>query len=125
MHPAVPPDPKGLVVLVSTPSAEVARSIGRALVEDRLAACAQVLPAMRSIYRWQDEVSEDDENLLILKTRRDRFAPLRQRVVELHPYDVPQIVAVSIAEAHAPYLEWLLSATEPQAPPRPSDSGSR
>ena len=96
-----------VVVLVTAPSAEVAASIARALVEERLAACGNVLPGLRSIYRWQGKVQEDAEALLILKTQRKRFGELRDRVLALHPYEVPEVLALPVEAGSEPYLDWI------------------
>jgi periplasmic divalent cation tolerance protein len=95
------------VVLITVPSEEVARSIARALVEERLAACVNLVPGLTSIYRWQGEVAEDQEVLLIIKTTTFAFPRLKERVLALHPYTVPEIIALPIAEGHGAYLDWL------------------
>ena len=96
-----------LVVLVTAPSAEKAAEIGRAVVTGRLAACASVLPGIRSIYWWEGRVQDEPEALLVLKTTRARFEALRDRVLALHPYQVPEVVALPIEAGSAPYLEWI------------------
>ena len=95
------------VVLVTTPDVGSARTIARAVVEERLAACGNIVPGLTSIYRWQGTLEEAAETLLILKTSDDRLAALRARVVELHPYDVPEVLALRIDAGHQPYLDWL------------------
>ncbi|WP_022798658.1 divalent-cation tolerance protein CutA [Thermus islandicus] len=95
------------VVLITVPSEEVGRTIARALVEERLAACVNLLPGLTSIYRWQGEVVEDRELLLLVKTTTHAFPRLKERVKALHPYTVPEIVALPIAEGNREYLEWL------------------
>jgi periplasmic divalent cation tolerance protein len=85
-----------LVVLVTAPTAEGAAEIARALVAERLAACGNVVPGLRSIYRWEGKVQEDDEVLLVLKTTRARFEALRDRVLALHPYEVPEVIALAV-----------------------------
>jgi periplasmic divalent cation tolerance protein len=102
-----------LLVLVTTPSAEEAARLARALVEARLAACGNVVPQLRSIYRWQGEVHDEAEALLILKTTRASFAALRERVLELHPYDVPEVLALPVEAGSADYLAWLAHETKP------------
>jgi periplasmic divalent cation tolerance protein len=110
-------DPAGaLVVLVTAPSAEQAAALARALVEERLAACGNVLPGLRSIYRWKGAVQEDGEALLLLKTTRARLEALRARVVALHPYEVPEVIALPVEAGHAPYLAWIVDSTSPAAP---------
>ncbi len=107
----VSPPSETLVVLVTAPTAEKAAEIARALVEERLAACGNVIPAVRSIYRWQGTVHDDAEALLVLKTTRDRFEALRDRVLALHPYEVPEVIALPIAAGSASYLDWIVAST--------------
>lgn len=95
------------VVLITAPSAEKAAAIGRALVEERLAACVNVVAPIRSIYRWEGEVQDEAEALMVVKTRREAFEPLRQRVLALHEYSCPEILALPVAEGHPDYLAWL------------------
>jgi periplasmic divalent cation tolerance protein len=102
-----------LVVLVTTPTAEKAAEIARALVEERLAACGNVVPGLRSIYRWEGKVQDDAEALLVLKTTRARFEALRERVLALHPYEVPEVIALPVEAGSAPYLAWIARETGP------------
>jgi len=95
------------VVLITAPNQEVARSLARALVEERLAACVNLVPGLTSVYRWQGEVVEDQEVLLLVKTTTFAFPRLKERVLALHPYTVPEIIALPIAEGHGAYLDWL------------------
>lgn len=104
-----------LEVRISAP-AEHADTLARALVEERLAACCQVLPAIRSTYLWEDAVEQADEILLLAKTRADLFDRLAARVTQLHPYDVPEVVAVPLTHLSSPYAVWLASVLgEPSA----------
>jgi periplasmic divalent cation tolerance protein len=96
-----------LVVLCTVGKAEQAEAIARALVEERLAACVNVVPTVVSIYRWKGAVERDEERLLVIKTRAERFEALRQAIVARHPYEVPEIVALPLVAGHAPYLAWL------------------
>jgi periplasmic divalent cation tolerance protein len=100
-----------LVVLVTAPTAEQAAELARTLVEERLAACGNVVPGLRSIYRWEGKVQDDAEALLLLKTTRARFDALRARVLALHPYDVPEVLAVPVEAGSAPYLAWIADST--------------
>ncbi len=100
-----------LVVLVTTPTPERAAEIARAVVGERLAACGNVVPGLRSIYRWEGKVQEDEEVLLLLKTTRDRFEALRARILALHPYDVPEVIALPVEAGSAAYLAWLGAET--------------
>lgn len=98
------------LVLVTCPTADLAASLARTLVEEDLAACGNVVPGLRSIYRWQGRVEDEPEVLLILKSTRERFERLRARVVALHPYEVPEVLALSVEAGHAPYLAWVAGA---------------
>lgn len=95
------------VVLITAPSLEVARTLARALVEEGLAACVNLVPGVTSVYRWQGEVVEEGEVLLVAKTTTFVFPRLKERVLALHPYQVPEILALPVAEGHGPYLAWL------------------
>lgn len=96
-----------LLVLVTTPSAEVAAGLARALVEARLAACGNVVPGLRSIYRWEGAVCDEAEALLVLKTTRARFEALRDEVLRRHPYEVPEVVALPLEAGSEAYLAWV------------------
>lgn len=97
-----------LVVLCTVAGAADADRIARALVEQQLAACVHVLPRGTSTYRWQGAVEQAQEHQLVIKTAADRFEALRAALVQLHPYEVPELIALPITAAHPPYLEWLL-----------------
>ena len=84
-----------------------AGSIARALVEEHLAACVSVLPGVRSTFRWHGETHTDEEVLLLIKTTREAYPALSARLLELHPYELPEIIAVDVSVAHAPYAEWV------------------
>ena len=97
-----------IAVLVTCGSAAEARKIGRALVETKLAACANILEApVRSIYRWKGRVESAKEFLIILKSSRKRFAAIEREVRRLHSYDVPEIIALPIARGSQGYLKWI------------------
>lgn len=97
-----------ILVLITAPP-EAAPALAHRLVEAGLAACVNLLPGMRSVYRWQGAVHDEAETLLIAKTAADRFEALRDEVLRHHPYELPEIVAVKLDDAHPPYLQWLLS----------------
>lgn len=99
-----------LLVLVTCPG-DVAAGLAEALVEQRLAACVNALPALRSVYRWQGRVERAEETLLIAKTTRRRYAELETAVRKLHPYEVPEIVAVELAAGLPAYLQWVGDST--------------
>ena len=96
-----------VVALSTVGTAEDAERIARALVERRLAACVNVVPGVVSVYRWKGEVRRDEERLLVIKTRAERLEALGQALVELHPYEVPELVALPVEAGHPPYLDWL------------------
>jgi periplasmic divalent cation tolerance protein len=100
-----------VLVLVTAPSAEKAAELARAVVEEGLAACGNVVPGLRSIYRWEGQVQDEAEVLLVFKTRASLFERLRARVVSLHPYQVPEVIALPIQAGHAPYLAWIREST--------------
>jgi periplasmic divalent cation tolerance protein len=105
--PRAGPSAEACVVLVTAPNADKAVEIARALVELRLAACGNVIPTIRSIYRWQGKVEDGAEAMLVLKTSRDRFAALREKVIALHPYEVPEILELPVGEGNPAYLAWI------------------
>lgn len=96
-----------VAVLTTAPSAEEAERIGGALVEERLAACANVVPGIVSIFRWKGAVSHESEVLMILKTTADGLQALTRRIVELHPYEVPEVLALDVRDGHSAYLDWV------------------
>ncbi len=96
-----------LAVLVTAKSVDEAQTIGYALVDEQLAACVNILFAVRSIFRWEGEVQKEHEVMMIIKTRRDLFEELSRRITELHSYDVPEIVALSIEAGSQAYLNWM------------------
>lgn len=96
-----------VVVLTSCSSAEEARKIARILIEKRLAACVQVSPAGTSVYRWKGEIEEAGEHLLVIKTARALFDALRLEIEKIHPYELPELVALAIVDGSPNYLNWL------------------
>ncbi|MFN3841902.1 MAG: divalent-cation tolerance protein CutA [Rehaibacterium terrae] len=107
---------KTLLIHCTCPDRDQAERIARALVEERLAACVSLLPGLRSVYRWQGAVESADETLLLIKTAADRFDDLQARLRALHPYELPEIVAVEIAAGLPPYLDWIVEETRTPAP---------
>ncbi|MCE9668250.1 divalent-cation tolerance protein CutA [Myxococcus stipitatus] len=110
------------LVLVTAPSADKAAELTRVVVEEQLAACGNILPGVRSIYRWEGQVQDDAEALILFKTRGALFEALRTRIVALHPYQVPEVLRVDLADGHAPYLAWVLASTLP--PPAVDGGGT-
>jgi periplasmic divalent cation tolerance protein len=104
-----------IVILVTAGSETEAEKIARALVEEQLAACVNILSPIRSIYRWQGQVADDREWLLLIKTRAERFAAVESRVKALHSYQVPEVIALPIVAGMEGYLRWLReSVSEPR-----------
>ena len=98
------------VVLCTCPP-DHAESLASILVENGLVACVNIIPGVRSIYRWEGEVHRDDEVLLVIKTRAELVERLRERIAALHPYEVPEIVSLDVDSVHPPYLAWLRDVT--------------
>jgi periplasmic divalent cation tolerance protein len=99
-----------VVVLVTAPSSDVAASIARALVEEGLCACGNVVPGIRSIYRWEGKVQDDAEAMLVLKTERRLVPELKLRLGELHPYQVPELLVLPVEDGLPAYLAWVAAS---------------
>ena len=96
------------IVFVTAGSEEEAATIGRTLVEEHLAACANIVPRIRSIYRWKGQIYDEQEFLIIIKTRTSHFRMLQERVKKLHSYEVPEIISLPISNGLPQYLEWVI-----------------
>ena len=96
-----------MVVFVTVPNKETAEKIARALIESRLAACVNIIDGLKSIYWWQGKIEEDNELLLIIKTRIEVFEELVLKIKELHPYTVPEIIGLPIIAGSKDYVDWL------------------
>lgn len=96
-----------LVVLTTTPTEEEAEQLARQIVDQKLAACVQVLPNIKSFYFWEGRIQKDGESLLLIKTLDDRYADLEKFILEHHSYDVPEIVALNSEHVSGSYLKWL------------------
>ena len=101
-----------LVVLVTCPNAVVARRIARVLVQKNLAACVNIVSSVESIFLWEAKLERSKEQLLIIKTTKACFNVLRQAIIKLHPYDIPEVIALPIVQGHSPYLQWILANTQ-------------
>jgi len=104
------PDSEFRVVLCTFPSTRLAGEVARTLVTERLAACVNISEVV-SVYSWKDELQNEPEALAIIKTSARNFEALAQRIDELHPYEVPEVIALPVLEGHAPYLAWLAENT--------------
>lgn len=100
-----------IMVYVTCGSPAEATAIGRSLVGERLAACANIIPAMTSIYHWEGAVSEDNETILLLKTTPARLDAVTERVKALHSYDLPCVVALPLVAGNADYVDWIAAET--------------
>ena len=98
---------KILLALSTFPDAETARTISNQLVAERLAACANILPSVESIYRWKEKIELGNETLVFFKLSQDRQAAFQERLRSLHPYEVPEIVFVPVASGLPDYLRWV------------------
>jgi periplasmic divalent cation tolerance protein len=106
--------PSARLVLITAPDLETARRLARELVESRAAACANLVPGLTSIYRWQGAVQEDAEVLMVVKSSAERLPELERIVARVHPYEVPEIVALQPADVEGRYLSWWLGQTAPE-----------
>jgi periplasmic divalent cation tolerance protein len=111
MPPSPPPSPQDTLLVFMTCPAAAAETLAGALVELRLAACVNLLPGARSVYRWQEAVERADETLLVAKTSQARYAELEAEVRRRHPYELPEIVAVHLASGLPAYLQWIHDST--------------
>src|SRR5688572_9484569 len=108
-----------IVIYVTAGSAEEAEQVAQTLVGEKLAACVNRIKSVRSVYRWQGQVEQADEELLIIKTRKELFSAVEKRVRELHSYSAPEIIALPIVAGSAAYLGWLRDQVAGEA--RPAD----
>ena len=107
---------EALIVFTTFAAEADAARVARVLLEERLIACANLLPGARSLYRWEQEIKDEREVVVLMKTRKQDWAALLSRLHDLHPYDTPECVAVRIAAGAPKYMEWLEAALAPEAP---------
>lgn len=100
-----------IVAFMTAPDGDVAKCIGDTLVSEKLVACVNIVPGVRSLYRWKGQTCDDNEVLCLLKTRLSLFPALRDRVVALHPYEVPELVALPVVAASDSYASWVHDST--------------
>ena len=96
-----------ILVYITAPDEDSAKRIGRTLLEERLCACVNIVPRIKSMYWWQGKIEEDSEAVLIAKTRRDVFPALQSKVLEVHPYTCPCVIAIEIKDGYEDFLRWI------------------
>ena len=101
--------PTSYVVLCTVDSGEAAQRIAKDLVENRLAACVNIIPNITSIYKWEGNLERSTEHLMLVKTTEERFQQVVDRIEILHTYEVPEVIALPIQHGYPPYLDWLIS----------------
>ena len=104
-----------VVVFVTAPSAAVGATLAKALISKHVAACVNILPGVRSWFWWEGHVDQAREVLLVIKTLKSRLAELQKLILTIHPYQVPEIIALPIPEGHRPYLDWIASSVRHSA----------
>lgn len=104
---------EAIVVVLCTAPASHSESLARTVVEERLCACVNVVPAVRSFFRWQGKVDVAEEHLLVIKTTDDAFELLQDRLAALHPYEVPEVIALPVAAGLPAYLSWVVASVQP------------
>lgn len=101
-----------ILVLTTVPDKTTGQEISRVLIEERLAACVTISGASESTYWWKDEITQDEEFILFIKTKSSLYTALEEKIKELHPYDVPEIIALPLLKGHEKYLDWLEKETK-------------
>jgi periplasmic divalent cation tolerance protein len=103
---------KYLVVMTTVPDAEVGQIIAGKIIDERLAACVTISAPSQSLYWWQDKISQNQEHTLFIKTKKETFRTLEEKIRQLHPYDVPEIIALPIFMGSKNYLDWIDKETQ-------------
>lgn len=103
--------PSPLIILCTCPDLATAERIAKTVVDERLAACINIVPGLTSIYRWEGHIQRDTELLLLIKTRQEVYPLLEARIRELHPYQIAEIIALPIQTGSAAYLDWIAGST--------------
>lgn len=98
---------KPIIVLCTTNNQDSAKSIAKSLVEEKLCACVNIIPNICSIYRWEDKIETDEEYLMLIKTGKHLIDKIKNRIIELHSYDVPEVVVLDISDGSKDYLDWI------------------
>jgi len=97
-----------IIVLTTVPTKDKASELGSELVKARLAACVNIIPAIESIYHWKGNIQKDNEVLLLIKTTKDLFSALKEKILGLHPYEVPEIISVDVSDVFDKYGDWVV-----------------
>ena len=100
------------LALMTAPTVDVAEEVVRALIDERIIVCGNIVPGLTSIYRWEGEIETDEEVLIVFKTTAGAVPRLLERAPELHPYEVPEVLVVPVDAGHGPYLAWVMANTE-------------
>ena len=103
---------KSILVLCTFPDPAFAKNIAERLVNEKLAACVNVITGVQSIFRWQGKIDNANENILVIKTKDNLYNELEERIKELHPYELPEIISVSIDKGLPKYLDWISESTK-------------
>ncbi len=96
-----------VIILCTINSQDSAKSIARSLVEEKLCACVNIIPNVCSVYRWEDKIEIDEEFLMLIKTGKHLIEKIKSRIIELHSYDVPEVVVLDISDGSKAYLDWI------------------
>lgn len=99
------------IVFCTTPNTEISKEISRKLIEKKLAACVNILNNITSVYSWKNELCEDNENLLIIKTTENKFEELKNEILSIHPYELPEIIMIPAENGLKDYLNWVREQT--------------
>ncbi len=100
------------LLLSNTNSIENAKLIANTLIKKHLAACVNIIPQVKSIYSWNNEITEDEEYLMLIKTKKDLFQQVKEEIEKLHPYEIPEIISLEISQGNEKYLEWINTCTK-------------
>ncbi len=98
-----------IVILCTTNSQESALNIAQTLVKNKLCACVNIVPKVYSVYSWKDKIETDEEYLMLIKTKKDLFEKVNNKIQEIHPYEVPEVISLDITEGSKSYLDWIVS----------------
>lgn len=100
-----------IIILCNTNSKDSAETIATYLIKESLAACVNIIPKITSIYKWQNKIENDEEYLMLIKTKKELFDKVKEKIQILHPYEVPEIISIDISNGNSEYLKWLNNNT--------------